>query len=64
VSQAPVLLLVAALVAAPGDYTVSFSREGFTVSEHTVRVGLGFTADVDVALTIEAQASRRRGHEP
>jgi hypothetical protein len=39
----------------PGDYTLSFSRQGFTVPEQTVRVGLGFTADLDITLTLAAQ---------
>ena len=39
----------------PGDYTLSFARQGFAVTEHSVRVGLGFTADLDVTLSLDAQ---------
>jgi hypothetical protein len=39
----------------PGDYTLSFARQGFAVPEHAVRVSLGFTATLDVTLTLEAQ---------
>ena len=39
----------------PADYRLSFARQGFTVAEHTVRIGLGFTADLDVTLTLAAQ---------
>ena len=39
----------------PGDYAVSFTRQGFAVAEPTVRVALGFTASLDVTLALEAQ---------
>src|SRR5262245_2717599 len=39
----------------PGDYKLSFSLLGFTTLEHDIRVGLGFTATVDVNLTLAPQ---------
>jgi hypothetical protein len=39
----------------PGDYTLSFSLPGFMMLEHDVRVGVAFTATVDVTLTLARQ---------
>ena len=39
----------------PGDYKLSFSMPGFTTLEHEVRVGLGFTATLDLTLTVAPQ---------
>jgi hypothetical protein len=39
----------------PGDYTLSFARQGFAESRRIIRIGLGFTADLDVTLTLAAQ---------
>ncbi len=36
----------------PGQYKVSFLVQGFRTQEHEIRVGLGFTASVDVALDV------------
>jgi len=39
----------------PGDYTLTYSLQGFKASERTVRVSLAFTATVDVALNLASQ---------
>lgn len=39
----------------PGEYSLSFSFPGFAPLEHAVRIGLNFTATVDVTLAVERQ---------
>ena len=44
----------------PGEYTLVFAMEGFrTVRREGVRVGVGFTATVDVVLDLASAAGKR-----